>query len=135
MKGYYKGVCNFTTCKSGQPATWFNFSTLRYYCEDCARMLNKENQAYAERLYGHALLIPVTPPARIHAEAQAPTYEKALREAAGAFLKDMETLVSSSELLQEALRLAELGQPLMLTDQLSTRLRALLANEAPKEQA
>ena len=61
--------------------------------------------------------------------------EKALREAAGAFLKDMETLVSSSELLQEALRLAELGQPLTLTDQLSTRLRVLLAHESPKEQA
>ena len=65
----------------------------------------------------------------------APTDEKALREAAGAFLKDMETLVSSPELLREALRLAELGQPLTLTDQLSTRLRALLAHESPKDES
>ena len=65
----------------------------------------------------------------------APAAEKGLKETAGAFLKDMEILVSSPELLREALRLAELGQPLTLTDQLSTRLRALLAHESPKDES
>ena len=77
---------------------------------------------------------------RIHAEALlnyivVKESEGSLREAARAFLKDMETLVSSPELLREALRLAELGQPLTLTDQLSTRLRALLAHESPKDES
>jgi hypothetical protein len=62
MKGEYKGVCNFTACKSGLPATWYHFSTMHYYCEDCARMLNRENKADAMALYGHDLLVPVPEP-------------------------------------------------------------------------
>ena len=43
------------------------------------------------------------------------------------FLRDMERLVASADLLKEAMRLAKIGQPLTLTDQLSTRFREALA--------
>lgn len=58
-KGDYMGRCNLTACNSGEPATWYHFSTQRYYCEECARMLNKENKAEAFRLYRHDLLVKI----------------------------------------------------------------------------
>jgi transposase-like protein len=57
MKGDYKGLCNFSSCKSNKLATWYHFSTQKYYCEDCARMLNRENKRDAMELYGHDLLV------------------------------------------------------------------------------
>ncbi len=59
MKGTYKGICNFTACTSEKPATWYHFSTQRYYCEDCAQMLNQVNRKDAHELYGHDLLVPI----------------------------------------------------------------------------
>ena len=60
MKGEYKGICNFTACKSGNKATWYHFSTQKYYCEECAKMLNEYNKFEAMSLYGHDLLVEMT---------------------------------------------------------------------------
>lgn len=55
-KGEYLGSCNRSAClKAG--AVWFNHSTRRYYCEDCAHWLNTNdfNRRDALRLWGHDL--------------------------------------------------------------------------------
>ena len=41
-KGQYMGSCNRRACQAPH-AVWFNRSTLRHYCEDCARAINKAN--------------------------------------------------------------------------------------------
>lgn len=42
-KGAWGGICNRTTCVTQEPALWFNRSTQAYYCETCARLINKHN--------------------------------------------------------------------------------------------
>lgn len=54
MKGEKGGNCNRTACQS-PGAYWYNHSTLKYYCERCARMLNNANHDDAQRLIGHDL--------------------------------------------------------------------------------
>lgn len=61
-KGLYGGSCNITSCQ--QPgAYWFHHSNRVYYCQSCARMLNRDpfNKADAMRLYGHDLCTLVMP--------------------------------------------------------------------------
>lgn len=43
-KGAYLGRCNFTACESGEWADWYNRGSMRFYCEDCAKMLSHENR-------------------------------------------------------------------------------------------
>ena len=55
-KGDKGGRCNITRCQR-PGASWFNHSTRRYYCADCAWFLNtdKFNKRDAQELYGHEL--------------------------------------------------------------------------------
>lgn len=55
-KGDYAGSCNRTACQR-PGASWFNHSTRRYYCVDCAWELNNDpfNKRDAQQLYGHDL--------------------------------------------------------------------------------
>lgn len=53
-KGKKDGDCNRTQCQK-PGATWFNHSTRKYYCVDCAYMLNKVNKDWAVDAYGHDL--------------------------------------------------------------------------------
>lgn len=56
-KGKYGGSCNVTACQLPNSAKWFNHSTRKYYCDECAHWLNtdKFNRADAARLFGHDL--------------------------------------------------------------------------------
>ncbi len=58
-KGDFAGTCNLTRCKSGKPATWYNYGTRSYYCRSCAAELNADeyNRRDALRLFGHELCI------------------------------------------------------------------------------
>jgi len=40
VKGAEGGLCNRSACQA-PGATWYNASTMKYYCEDCAREINK----------------------------------------------------------------------------------------------
>jgi len=57
IKGEKNGLCNRTDCQSPEHVIWFNHSTRKYYCTDCAAMLNDDpyNARDAQRLYGHDL--------------------------------------------------------------------------------
>jgi hypothetical protein len=58
-KGDYLGICNITACKTTKPAIYYNYSTCKYYCEECAERLNTDefNKRDAMRNYGHDLCI------------------------------------------------------------------------------
>ena len=49
VKGEKNGLCNITACQGEDDVTWFNYSTQKYYCVDCARRLNEDphNKAWA----------------------------------------------------------------------------------------
>lgn len=56
-KGEYLGICNMSSCKTGDEATWYNHGSLAYYCPTCAARLNNDefNKRDAQRLFGHEL--------------------------------------------------------------------------------
>jgi len=56
-KGEFNSVCNLTRCKSGEPATWYNHGSRKYYCKGCAKELSEDpfNKRDALRLFGHEL--------------------------------------------------------------------------------
>lgn len=56
-KGEFNGSCNITACQKPNSATWFNHSTQKYYCKECAHRLNTDecNKRDAQRLFGHEL--------------------------------------------------------------------------------
>lgn len=56
LKGVLNGMCNRTQCLE-TPATWYNHSTRKHYCEACAHLLNTDtfNQRDAMKMYGHTL--------------------------------------------------------------------------------
>lgn len=56
LKGVFKGNCNVTACQKPS-ATYFNYSTRKYYCAHCAYEINRVNRRHAYELYGHDLLI------------------------------------------------------------------------------
>lgn len=56
MKGEYNQECNRTAC-SNKNATFYNFSTLKYYCASCAKLINQHNHGDSLRLFGHELCI------------------------------------------------------------------------------
>lgn len=51
-KGKENGSCNRQACQAPN-AIYFNQSTERYYCRDCARDINRANRAESIRLYGN----------------------------------------------------------------------------------
>lgn len=59
-KGELGGACNRTACQQ-RPATWFNHSTCKYYCDHCAELINEANRADAMELFGHELCTKVVP--------------------------------------------------------------------------
>ena len=54
-QGVKNGVCNRTICMSDKNVVFFNHSTRKYYCLECALLLNEANKHDAYRLYRHAL--------------------------------------------------------------------------------
>lgn len=56
-KGEPGGACNRTACQRPNTAYWFNHSTRKYYCRECAHWLNTDefNKRDAMNLYGHDL--------------------------------------------------------------------------------
>lgn len=56
LKGVFNGNCNREACQS-PGATFYNFSTERYYCQSCARLINDANRTQAMELYGHDLCL------------------------------------------------------------------------------
>jgi hypothetical protein len=52
--GTLHGLCNRTACRAPD-ATWFNKSTRKHYCEECAHVLNLANFDEARELYGNFL--------------------------------------------------------------------------------
>lgn len=60
MKGEENQECYRTAC-SNAPATWFNYSTKKYYCTSCAELINKENHREAFEQYGHDLCLDLSP--------------------------------------------------------------------------
>lgn len=54
MKGDHKEECNRTVC-SNSPAVYYNHSTRKYYCIECAELINRMNRADAFRMFGHDL--------------------------------------------------------------------------------
>jgi hypothetical protein len=58
-KGEMNGSCNRTACQK-PGADWFNHSTRKYYCANCAYDLNTDrfNHQDAWQMYGHDLCTP-----------------------------------------------------------------------------
>ena len=54
LKGIQHGNCNRTACQK-PGATWFNHSTKKYYCTECAHIINEYNYHDAMRMFGHDL--------------------------------------------------------------------------------
>jgi hypothetical protein len=54
MKGSLNGECNRTVCKN-ERSLFFNHSTEKHYCAECAKLINEANHYDALRLYGHEL--------------------------------------------------------------------------------
>lgn len=57
-KGDYLGSCNRSACNNDH-ATFYNHSTRRYYCADCAKLINDVNRVDSMRIYGHDLCTSV----------------------------------------------------------------------------
>lgn len=55
VKGDFNGLCNRTACQSPIEVEWYNHSTQKYYCTECAHLLNKVNHGDAQRLFNHNL--------------------------------------------------------------------------------
>lgn len=54
LKGEKNGFCNRSSClKPG--ANYYNHSTRKYYCEECATVINNVNRKEAMELFGHDL--------------------------------------------------------------------------------
>lgn len=54
MKGEKNGNCNREACQK-PGAIYYNHSTRKYYCEDCAMILNDANRVDAMKMFGHDL--------------------------------------------------------------------------------
>lgn len=65
MKGEFNKECNRTNC-SNNNATYYNHSTLKYYCQSCAITINIQNRQDAIFLFGHDLCIEHNAPSQIN---------------------------------------------------------------------
>ena len=63
-KGEFGGICYRTSCQK-PGATWFNHSTVKFYCDECAAMINDANRAEAYRIFGHELCCKHEPEERV----------------------------------------------------------------------
>jgi len=48
FKGQFSGLCNRSACLSPREVIWYNWGSHAFYCEDCARMLNRENKRFTD---------------------------------------------------------------------------------------
>lgn len=57
MKGNYQEECNITACQKPNSAVFYNHSTQKYYCSECALRLNSDpfNKRDAMEMFGHDL--------------------------------------------------------------------------------
>lgn len=55
-KGTQNGECNRKSC-SNKKAIYYNLSTLKFYCESCANIINHENESDSHRLFGGLLCV------------------------------------------------------------------------------
>lgn len=51
LKGVRGGNCNVTHCQAPGAFAW-SMNNRAYYCDDCARTLNRANHAYWKEAYG-----------------------------------------------------------------------------------
>ena len=56
-KGELGGECNRTVCNN-TGAIYFNYSTEKHYCEECAEIINRVNRTDSQRIFGHDLCLP-----------------------------------------------------------------------------
>lgn len=61
-KGEFGKNCNRSTCQNPNSAYWYNYSTRKYYCGDCAILINEANKEDATKLFGHDLCLEVHVP-------------------------------------------------------------------------
>lgn len=68
-KGEYGGSCNITACQRPNSALWYNHSTRRFYCQECATTLNNDpfNHHDSHKLFGHDLCTLGHPDSAHHA--------------------------------------------------------------------
>lgn len=59
IKGKYKAECYRKVCRN-KGATYYNYSTKKFYCKDCSKLINEANRADAMRIYGHDLCVNLT---------------------------------------------------------------------------
>lgn len=53
LKGEYMGNCNRTDCQE-PPAEYYNHSTRKFYCAECAAKINRMNPE-SHTMFGHDL--------------------------------------------------------------------------------
>lgn len=56
-KGFHRGHCNRQSCLSPEDVVWFNHSTRKFYCKECAIELNEMNKKEAIEFYGHDICL------------------------------------------------------------------------------
>lgn len=61
QKGELNGACNRAACQKPNSATWYNHSTHKYYCENCAQLINHANANEANHRFGHDLCTLAVP--------------------------------------------------------------------------
>lgn len=47
-KGFFRGLCNRRDCLSDRDVEFYNWGSYAFYCQDCARMLNRENRPWTD---------------------------------------------------------------------------------------
>lgn len=58
--GEYDGTCNRQSSCNNSHATWFNNSTRKYYCRECAYLINQANPEWL-REYGEKICVERKP--------------------------------------------------------------------------
>lgn len=56
MKGNKNEECNRTDCQQ-PPAEYYNYSTRKWYCAECAAKINRLNYHEAMQMFGHELCL------------------------------------------------------------------------------
>lgn len=58
-KGEYNGSCYSESCEN-EPAEFYHYAIHKFYCLDCAKILNQENRVNNRRLYRHDICLRVS---------------------------------------------------------------------------
>lgn len=56
LKGQKDGNCNRDDCQK-PGATYYNFSTRKWYCPECAKKINRHLYFEAHEMFGHDLCL------------------------------------------------------------------------------